>query len=82
MLGTNGTAVIRPLEAPVLTIDLAKGAGPYKNGLQTIPLPAYTRYVGDLADLASAIRGERKLAVSLDEEMKIHQTLLAASEML
>ena len=82
VLGTNGTAVIRPLEAPVLTIDLAKGAGPYKNGLQTIPLTAYTRYVGDLADLASAIRGERKLAVSLDEEMKIHQTLLAASEML
>jgi len=81
VLGTNGTAIIRPLEAPVLTIDLAKAAGPYKKGLQTIPLPAYTRYVGDLADLAAAVRGERPLAVSLTDELLVHQTLLAASEM-
>jgi predicted dehydrogenase len=81
VLGTNGTAVIRPLEAPVLTIDLAKPAGPYKKGTQTVPLPTYKRYEGDLADLAAAVRGEKKLVVSLDDELRIHQTLMAASEM-
>jgi predicted dehydrogenase len=81
VLGTNGTAIIRPLEAPLLTFDLAKPAGPYKKGSQNVPLPAYKRYEGDLADLAAAVRGEKKLVVSLDDELRIHQTLMAASEM-
>ncbi|MBZ2176168.1 MAG: Gfo/Idh/MocA family protein [Acidobacteriota bacterium] len=82
VLGTNGTAVIRPLEAPVLTIDLAKAAGPYQKGLQTVPLPPYTRYAADFMDLAAAVRGERKLVVSLEQELEIQQTLLTACEML
>ena len=82
VLGTNGTAVMRPLEAPVLTIDLAKAAGPYQKGLQTVPLPPYTRYAADFVDLAAAVRGERKLVVSLEQELEIQQTLLTACEML
>lgn len=81
VLGTKGTAVMRPLEPPVLTLDLAEAAGPYKKGSQNVPLPTYTRYMGDLADLAAADRGEKNLVVSLDEELRIHQVLLAASEM-
>jgi predicted dehydrogenase len=81
VLGLNGTAIIRPLEAPELHIDLAKAAGPYAKGMQKVPLPVYKRYVDDLAELAAAARGEKKLAVSLDEELAIQKTLLAASEM-
>jgi predicted dehydrogenase len=81
VLGTNGTAIIRPLEAPELSIDLAKPDGPYKKGLQSVALPPYKRYVDDLAELAAAVRGERKLAVSLDQELEVQKTLLAASEM-
>lgn len=81
VLGTKGTAVMRPLEPPVLTFDLADAAGPYRKGSQTVPLPVYTRYVGDLADMAAAVRGGKKLIVSLEEELRIHQVLLAASEM-
>ena len=81
VLGTNGTAVMRPLEAPVLHFDLAKPAGPYQKGNQNVPLPPYRRYEGDLADLAAAVRGEKKLVVSLEQELQVHQTLMAASEM-
>ncbi|HEU0123316.1 MAG TPA: Gfo/Idh/MocA family oxidoreductase [Bryobacteraceae bacterium] len=81
VLGTNGTAIIRPLEAPELSMDLATAVGPYKKGLQNVPLPPYKRYVDDLAELAAAVRGERKLVVSLDQELDVQKTLLAASEM-
>ena len=78
VFGTNGTAVLRPIEPGVLTIDLAKAAGPYRTGTQTVPLPAYGRYGGDFADLAAAVRGERSLRVSLDQELLVHEWLLKA----
>jgi len=81
VLGTNGTAVIQPLEAPELHIDLAKPAGPYTKGMQKVQLPVYKRYVDDLIELAAAVRGEKKLVVSLDQELAIQRTLLSASEM-
>ncbi|MFN7924413.1 MAG: Gfo/Idh/MocA family oxidoreductase [Bryobacteraceae bacterium] len=79
VLGTNGTAMVRPIEPATLEIDLAKAAGPYKQGRQTIPLPPYKRYVDDLVELAAAVRGEKKLSVSLDEEMLVEEVVLAAS---
>src|SRR5438034_113141 len=59
VLGTNGTAVLRPLEPGTLVFDLAKAAGPYRAGAQDVPLPAFERYVGDFANLAEAVRGEK-----------------------
>jgi len=82
VFGTNGTAVLKPIEPPTLQIDLSKAAGPYKSGLQTIDLPAYERYVADFVELAAAIRGEKALSVTLDEELLVHKTLLKACEML
>lgn len=81
VLGTNGTATLRPLEPPVLDIHLATAAGPYKSGPQTVPLPKYDRYVGDLAAMAAAVRGERPLAVTLEEERRVQKWLLEACEM-
>ena len=81
VFGTNGSAVLKPIEPPALQIDLARATGPYKAGAQTISLPAYERYVGDFVELASAIRGEKALSVTLDEELRVHDALLRACEM-
>ena len=80
VLGTNGTMLLKPIEPPTLEVDLAKAAGPYKAGKQTVPLPEYKRYVGDLADLAQAMRGG-KLAASLDEELLVQEWVLRSSGM-
>jgi hypothetical protein len=73
--------VLKPIEPPTLQIDLATAAGPYKAGVQTVPLPKYDRYVGDFVELAAAIRGERPLSVTFDEELRVHEALLRACEM-
>jgi predicted dehydrogenase len=82
ILGTNGTAVVRPIEPPELVLDLAQPAGPYQKGLQKVPLPAYTRYVDEFAALADAISTGRPLAVSAQQELQVQEALLRASEML
>jgi predicted dehydrogenase len=79
--GTNGTATIKPIEQPVLTMELAQAAGPYAKGKQQVPMPEYKRYVDDLIELAAAVRGTKKLSVSLEEEMLVQETLLRASGM-
>jgi predicted dehydrogenase len=81
VLGTNGTATLAPIEPPTLTLDLVKAAGPYKQGTQRIPMPAYQRYAADFAELAAAVRGERALPVSLDEELMVAETLLQVGGM-
>jgi len=82
VLGTKGTATLQPIEPPSLQLDLAKPAGPYRKGTQTVSLPAYQRYEGDFAELAAAVRGERALSASLDEELLVGEALLCVSEML
>lgn len=81
VLGTNGSAMLQPIEPPGLRFDLANPAGPYPKGLQTVPL-TYSRYGGDFVELAAAVRGERRLIVSLEEELLIHETVLKASDMI
>ena len=80
VLGTNGTMTLKPIEPPALEVDLAKAAGPYKAGRQNVPLPEYKRYVGDLADMAQALRGG-KLRASLEEESLVHEWVLKSSGM-
>lgn len=80
VLGTNGTMTLKPIEAPILELDLSKPAGPYNSGRHQIPLPKYSRYVGDLADFAQALRGG-KLAASLDDELLVHEWVLRSSKM-
>jgi len=82
ILGSNGTAVVRPIEGPALQIDLVKPAGPYQSKSQQVSLPAYRRYVDDFVELATAIRSRKSLSVSSSQELAIQETLLRASEML
>jgi predicted dehydrogenase len=81
VLGTKGTAMLTPIEPGKLTFDLTTAAGPYKKGPQEIPLPPYKRYVDDFIELAAAVRGERQLTASLDEELLVAETILRASGM-
>jgi predicted dehydrogenase len=82
VFGSNGNAVVHPIEPPVLQIDLAKPAGPYEAKMQAVPLPAFQRYAGDFAELAEAIRAKRPLSITPQEDLLVHETLLRASEML
>lgn len=81
VIGSNGTASMRPLEQPVLTFDFAKAVGPYQKGTQSVPLPRYERYVPELADLAAAVRAGRALAVTSAEDLQVQEWLLKACEM-
>lgn len=81
VLGTNGSAILQPIEPPGLRFDLANAAGSYPKGLHAVPL-TYSRYGGDFVELAAAVRGERSLSVSLEEELLIHETVLKASDMI
>lgn len=79
-IGTEGTAVVRPIEPPSLHIDLNTAAGPYRAGAQTLSY-SYTRYVDDFVELAAAVRGEQKLPITPEQELLVQETLLRASGM-
>lgn len=78
ILGTRGTAVIRPLEPPTLQLDLAQAAGPYRAGSQSVPQPEYRRYEAEFRELARAVRSGQPLPVSPAQERMVQETLLRA----
>lgn len=79
--GSAGTGILKPIEPPALLLDLAGPAGPYREGSQAVPLPAYRRFVADFAELAAAVRGERPLATTFDEDLAVHETVIRAGAM-
>lgn len=81
VLGTNGTARLSPIEPPMLKIQLAKAAGPYRAGTQDVELPPYRRYAPEMKELAEAVLLQRPLSVTLDEETLVQETLLRACGM-
>lgn len=81
VIGSNGLARLNPIEQPVVTIDLAKPAGPYPAGSQVLNFPTFRRYEGDFAELAEAVREGKPLAVTPEQELAVHQTLLKACRM-
>ena len=81
VFGTSGTAVVRPIEPPSLTIDLSKPAGPYRVGRNEVRLPGYRRYVADFAAMARAVRDGQPLHVTPDEDLLVHEVLIGASRM-
>jgi predicted dehydrogenase len=78
VIGGNGSARMQPIEPPTLTFDLAKPAGPYKKGAQTVALAKYERYAPELADLADAVRSRRALAVTPETDLLVQEWLLRA----
>lgn len=74
--GSNGAFIVNPIEPAALSVDMLTAAGPYKAGVQAVPLPTYHRYEADLIDLAGAVRKEHGLKVSADEDLDVQETLL------
>ena len=82
VFGSNGTALLRPIEpGTLLSIDLVKAAGPYVAGVQQVKFAPFRRYVADFDELGEAVRLSRPLAVTPEEDLKVHEALLRASGM-
>ena len=79
--GTGGVAIVKPIEQPVLELDLAKAAGPYKKGRQVIEFPPYKRYVPEFAELSECVRSGKPLVVTSEEDLMVHDALLKACAM-
>lgn len=77
--GTEGTCHIQPLDRPAIRLALSKDRGEFKKGWQEIPFePPYQRYVGDVADLAAVIRGEKAHAWPSRHDLDVQESLLLA----
>lgn len=79
--GTEGTFHIQPLDNPSARVALSQARGEYKKGYQDIRFPKYQRYVGDAADMAKVIRGEKKSDFSYEHDLAVQETVLRASGM-
>lgn len=78
--GTEGTAHIEPLDATKsVRLTLSKDRGKYKKGRQDVPVDSYERYVGDAADFAKVIRGEKMFDWSPMHDLAVQETILKAS---
>jgi len=79
--GSRGSAALAPIEPGRLVIDLVEAAGPYGKGRQEVTLRPYRRYEDDFVELAAAVRGEKLLSLSLEEELVSTEMILRASGM-
>lgn len=78
LCGTEGTMHVEPLDNPQVRVAFSKPRGPYKKGYQNIKFNGYSRYVGDAADLAKIIRGEKDPEFSYEHDYTVQKTLLEA----
>ena len=77
--GTQGTFHIQPLDAPSVRFALSTARGKYKKGYQEFDFGKYDRYVGDAADMAKIIRGEKLADFSYEHDYAVQKTVLQAS---
>ena len=77
--GTAGTFHIQPLDAPAVRLSLDRPRGDYKQGVQDIALPKFTRYTADAADMARIIRGEKASDFSYEHDLIVQESVLRAS---
>lgn len=79
--GTEGTLHIQPLDAPKLHVAFSQPRESYSQGYQEIVFGDYPRYVGDAAEMAQIIRGEKDPDFSYDHEYAVQAAVLRASGM-
>jgi predicted dehydrogenase len=77
--GTGGTLRIEPLEPPVVRLTLSKDYGEWKKGTREIEMPKYSRYVGDAADMAAILRGDKQNEYPPAHDLAVHESILKAS---
>jgi predicted dehydrogenase len=76
--GTQGSFHIQPLDAPNVIYTLDRDRGEYKKGRHEIKFGNYPRYVGDAADMAKIIRGEKESDYPYAHDLAVQETLLRA----
>ncbi|MCA9063805.1 MAG: Gfo/Idh/MocA family oxidoreductase, partial [Planctomycetaceae bacterium] len=77
--GTEGTFHIQPLDSPSAVISLSQDRGQYHKGSQQVAFDKFTRYVGDAADMARIIRGEKTVDFDYDHDLAVQESVLRAS---
>ncbi|MCB1230981.1 MAG: Gfo/Idh/MocA family oxidoreductase [Verrucomicrobiae bacterium] len=78
--GTEGTCHIQPLDRPSVKLALSKDRGDFHKGYQEITFdPPYRRYVGDAADFAAIIRGEKAPRWGRPHDLAVQETVLRAA---
>ena len=87
--GTGGTFHIQPLDRPSVRVALSEDRQfdgeekLYKKGYTELTFdPPYSRYVGDVADLAKTIRGEKENSFPSSHDLAVQETVLKAGGML
>ena len=79
--GRSGTLHIQPLDAPHVRLTLDRDRGDYKKGTQEVRFGNYERYVGDAADMARILRGEKPCDYPYAHDLAVQETVLRASGM-
>ena len=79
--GARGTFHIQPLDAPNVVYTLDRDQGEYKQGTHEIKFGNYERYVGDAADMARILRGEKECDFPYSHDLAVQETVLLASGM-
>ena len=85
IMGTNGSARMQPYTFPSkLIVDLAKPAGPYRAGTQTLEIaaPPGLPYSPDFLEMAAVIRQGAKPSHSAAHDLLTQETLLRICDML
>jgi predicted dehydrogenase len=82
VLGTNGTATVRPFSPQRLEVDLHETAGPYKAGRQPVELPPEPGYRLSFLEMARIIREGATPSYSSAHDLIAQEALLTACQML
>jgi len=82
VLGTNGTATVRPFSPQRLEVDLREAAGPYKPGRQQAELPSEPGYRPAFLEMARIIREGAAPSYAPEHDMIAQEALLTACHML
>jgi predicted dehydrogenase len=77
--GTRGTFHIQPLDAPNVIYTLDQDRGEYRQGRHEVKFGNYERYVGDAADMARILRGEKACDFPYSHDLTVQETVLRAS---
>ncbi len=75
--GTEGTFHIQPLDNPSARVALSTRRDSYKKGYQDVAFPKFTRYVGDAADMARIIRGDKPSDFPSEHDLAVQTSLLS-----
>ena len=81
LCGTEGTFHIQPLDNPAARVALSQPRDRYRPHYQDVTFPKFPRYVGDAADMARIIRGEKESDFPYAHDLTVQETVLRAANL-